>query len=331
MRTCYWRLIAILAIVCPQVAEAALQSPIAPGDIIFAERFRGWQKLDPATGQISEITPWNEAVRPGPSTFAKSISFDVDGAILYSSSTDIFRLNPWTGEITSVLTFPEPSTAGGFVVESNGDLLLADPEEGILRFSRATQTTTKVVPIRRGSLPSGIDRITRTSEGRVFVAGGSPKVFELDLQAGTASNLVTTNQTQVQRIVSHPDGRVLIRAGLPSEVLLVDPDTGNAQVFSDQMDTFLEDEFAFDETGNLWQSIDLPSGIYKYPSTGGNPTLYTTGSIFNPGAITVVPLNWSPPPVPEPSGIALVTFTALGLFARRRVPQTSRPPTRPLS
>jgi hypothetical protein len=331
MRAFYWQLIAILAIVCPQVAQAALQSPIAPGDIIFAERFSGWQKLDPATGQISEITPWNEAVRPGPSTFAKSISFDVDGAVLYSSATDIFRLNPWTGEITSVLTFPEPSRAGGFVVEPNGDLLLAYPEEGILRFSRAPQTTTNVVPIRRGSLPSGIDRIARTSDGRVFVAGDSANIFEVDLQAGTTSTLATTNHPPIQRIVSHPDGRLLIQSSLRSEVLLVDPDTGNTQLFSDQMETSLEDEFAFDENGNLWQSIKFPDGVYKYPSMGGAPTFYSTGLLVRPGAIAVVPLNWTPPPVPEPSGIALLTFTTLGLFACRQSSLTRRPPVRGLS
>jgi hypothetical protein len=328
MRTFYWQLIAILAIVCPQVAQAALQSPIAPGDIIFQERFEGWYKFDPATEQFSEITQWNEAVAPSPSNFAKSIAFDVDGAILYNTANVIFRLNPWTGELTSVLSYPSASSPSGFVVEPNGDLLLAIEAEGISRFSRATKTITNLIPARRGFWPQGI---TSSPDGRIFVTDPTFDILEVDLQSGMSTPVTTTNFFSTEKIASHPNGQLLIQSGAQHYGLfLVDPDTGDTQLFSDAFYPTGQGAFAFDAVGALWQSSSL-LGIYKYSSSGGNPTLYTDASFPLPRAITVVPLNWTPPPVPEPAGIALLTTAMSGLFVCRRSSRTCCLPVRCLS
>src|SRR5688572_1822991 len=162
-----------VAVSSPCFALTPVDSLIAPGDIIFTEFFDGWHKLDPTTGIVTQL-PW-----PGSSNFTDYVEFDVDGAILFDDFGDqIKRLNPTSLRIRN-LNVPGLSFTDGFVVEPNGDLLIANNRD-VSRFSRVDGTTS-IITGDTFFAPHGI---ARGSDGRVFITEFFDGLWEIDTAAG---------------------------------------------------------------------------------------------------------------------------------------------------
>jgi hypothetical protein len=287
--------------------RAAPVSPISPGDIVFVEFFKDWHKLDPATGQVTEIAAWNATFPSVFSSSVQTIAFDVDGAVLYDQSSGIYRLNPLTGAVTPVRTFFGGSSPAGFLVESDGNLLLADGLTGISRYSRATQALSTIVPATANFSPRGI---VRGPDGRIFVTDPTANVLEVDLASGTTSPVTNFRLTGSELIASRSDGKLLVESKfMPDGLYLIDPDTGATTLFANDQPIFTHG-FAFDSNQNLWVTGD-PDGLIKYGSGGGSKIPIYDATFFSPGAIVMVPLDWTPPPVPEPATIVLVLLAGL--------------------
>jgi len=300
---------AALGLVCSSVVAtgAAPAARLAPGDILFTEFFEGWHKLDPTTGQVTQL-PW-----PMSSNFTRHIEFDVDGAILFDDfGGAIKRFNPTTGRTTN-LNVPNLFQPDGFVVETNGDLLIANGGE-ISRFSRVWGTTSTVTG---GSFfsPRGI---ARGADGRVFATEFFDDLWEIRLATGTRKLVTTTALSIPDSIAVRSDGDLIVENFSPSLLHRINPNTGAVSLFSSTLPTFVR-EYALDASDNLWLSSS--DGIHKYPNTGGSGALIAGGTFFSPRAIAVVPANWTVPPVPEPStfNITILAIVMATLRGRWRI------------
>lgn len=283
-------------------ATSAVFSPIAPGDVIFNEFFDGWHKLDPTTNEVTEL-PWPSLHN------TVEIQFDTDGAILYSSSNQIFRLNPLTGGATS-LGVPGLGLVDGFVVEPSGDLLIANSDE----VSRYARSTGQLSTVATGAFfsPNGI---AQAADGRVFITEFFEDLLEVDPATGGYS-LVTGTELSIPGLIAvRSDGDLIVENFSPSVLYRIDPDTGLRTLFSDDLPTFVR-EFALDAADNLW--LSSTDGIFRYDSPGGAKTLAAADTFFSPQGLAVVPLGWTPPPVPEPATMTLALFCvgALALSPR---------------
>lgn len=315
-RTIPRTLVAVLCLACADwhTTNAAPVSPISPGDIIFTEFFNGWHKLDSVTGQVAEITDWNSAFPPVPAGFVRTITFDHDGSLLYNAGSSIFKLNPRTGAVTSVLSFTGSTSPTGFVVEPDGSLLIADGIAGISRFSRSTETLTTIVPGGGDFSPRGI---VQSSGGRIFVVNSPREVLEVNLASGTTSPIVDLDFSLTGLIASRADGLILVEGRFPQRGLYrINPDTGETTLFANDNPIFTQG-FAFGSNDNLWLTGE-PDGLIKYDSAGGARIPIYDATFFGPRAITVVPIDWTPPPVPEPNLLALLLSAFLTSFASRR-------------
>lgn len=309
MRKLTGLLIAILAITLANSAQAAPQSPIAPGDIIFSEFFNDWHKLDPTTGQVTELVEWNQGLGvPGfQLTPRTTIAFDTDGSLLYDAfDGTIVRLNPLTG-VRSTVTNQFPPR--GFVVESNGDLLIAQID-GIVRFSRATQSTAYLT----GRPTFSARGIARSDDGRVYVTDFFSGILEIDSVSGARSPVTDVDFRTPDLMAVQPSGQLIVNRFLSDALYRVDPDSGDVDIFTNVSPAFVQG-FAADAAGNIW--LSSTDGIFKYPSVGGPGALVAEDMFFRPGVIAVVPLDWTPPPVPEPCSAALVCLGSVCVLLRR--------------
>jgi streptogramin lyase len=290
---------------CAQpIALANSVAAITPGDVIFTEFFNGWHKLDPATGVVTAL-PW-----PAYSVFTEYLEFDVDGAILFDDFGDqIKRLNPASNAVHN-LNVPGASSIDGFVVEPNGDLLIANGGD-VSRFSRASETTS-IVTSDSFFAPRGI---ARGDDGRVFVTEFFDGLWEIDANA-SAKSLVTNFEFSIPGLIAvQSDGDLIVENFSPSVLYEIDPETGSVVLYSDDVPTFVRD-MAVDPDDNLW--LTSTDGIFRYSPTGGTPTLVASGTFFSPRAVAIVPQNWTMPPVPEPTSIHIAICAAgvFGFFAR---------------
>jgi streptogramin lyase len=271
-------------------------SPIAAGDVIFTEFFDGWHKLDPNTGVVTEL-PW-------PQTFASYIEFDVDGAILFGSDGSPSRLNPLTGGVTP-LSVPGLSGTDGFVVEPSGDLVFAN-STAVSRYSRATGMTAT---ISSGAFfsPNGI---ARGADGRLFLTEFFADLWQISPETGIRSGVTPTELTIPDLIEVRSDGDLIVENFSPELLYRIDPDTGATSVFTSDLPAIVRG-MALDAANDLW--VSSGEGIFRYPSAGGAKTLVFDDSLFSPFGIAVVPLSWTPPPVPEPSSAVLAAITLVAL------------------
>jgi streptogramin lyase len=280
-------------------ASAAI-SPLDPGDVLFTEFFDGWKKLNPVTGQVTQL-PWRDPNN------VEHIAFDTDGAILFDSGDSINRLNPTTGAVTR-LNVPNLLFQDGFVVEANGDLLIANSGE-IARFSRTSHTTSRVT----GGTFFSPNGIARGADGRVFATEFFQELWEIFPASGTRSHVTSAGLTIPSLIAVRSDGDLIVKNFSPSLLYRINPNTRAVSLFSSDLPTFVHG-IALDASDNLWMSST--DGIYRYASGGGAKSLIATGTFFNPEAITVVPLNWAFP-VPEPASEALLVLASVGVPLRR--------------
>jgi streptogramin lyase len=295
--------VACLMVCSALVAPVMAASPIAPGDIVFTEFFDGWFKLDPSSGQVTAL-PW----APAP-VFTQHLAFDIDGAILFDGFEGaVSRLNPHSGNI-SPLNIPGLSFTDGFVVEPNGDLLIAN-NQAVSRFSRTAHTTTTVTTGTFFS-PNGI---TRTADGRVFITEFFEDLWEINPATGAKSHVTSFAFSIPMLIATRSDGDLIVENFSPDALYRVDPDTGAVSPFTDDLPTFVRN-FALDANDNLW--LTSSDGIYRYSGSGGAKTLIASGTFFSPKAIAIVPPGWTPP-VPEPSTLVMALIAALAMWRRHR-------------
>ena len=286
-------------------------SPLAPGDIIFTEFYEGWHKLDPVTGIVTEL-PW-----PDSSIFTRYVEFDADGAILFDDFGDqIKRFNP-SSLRTRNLNVPGLSFTDGFVVEPNGDLLIANNRD-VSRFSRVDGTTSVITGDTFFS-PHGI---ARGSDGRVFITEFFDGLWEIDTTTNTRSRITSFDFSIPDLIAVQSDGDLIVENFSPGVLYRIDPDAGSVSLFTDDLPTFVRD-FAVDADDNLW--LTSTEGIFRYGSNGGAKTLVASDTFFSPRALAIVPPNWVSPPVPEPTTTTLavcVLFAGLA-FSRHSSIQKS--------
>lgn len=301
--------IAVLAIVIANFAQAASHIPISPGDIIFTELFNGWHKLNPTTGEISVIEDWNfpreSAADWKPLT---TLTFDADGALLYDSSSWILRLDPRTGTRSYLEMAAFSLQVRGFVVEPTGDLMFAMGPK-ITRYSRDTQLISDITD--RFIFPRAI---AQDDNGRIYVTGAIEGVLEIDPANGSTTKVNDFRFDSIASVAIQSDHELIVHDGSRNVLYRIDSVTGDVQVFADELPNFVQD-FAVDNSGDLW--LTSPSGLYKYPSTGGSGKLVVGGTSFSPQVIAVVPANWTPPPVPEPTALTLLCFGSIGFLRRR--------------
>jgi outer membrane protein assembly factor BamB len=304
-----WGLVVVLSLCDNRALAVGTPSPIAPGDIIFTEFFDGWHKLNPATGVVSGLL-W-----PQSSSLTRHIDFDLSGAILFDDSQDaIKRLNPFNGFRVD-LNIPDTALTDGFVVEANGDLLIAN-SRAISRFSRTLQTTTTLTTDPFFS-PNGI---ARGADGRVFFTEFFEDLWELNPATGARSQVPTTGLSIPSLIEVRSDGDLIVKSG---NLYRIDADTGLAALFSDDLPSSVIFGMALDASDNLW--ITSTQGIHRYGSSGGTKTLVASGTFFSPRAIAVVPPNWAPVGIPEPSTIMLALSVAAVLPRALRRSQFFKP------
>jgi streptogramin lyase len=285
----------------PCFALPPVASLIAPGDIIFTEFFDGWHKLDPATGAVTQL-PW-----PKSSNFTDYVEFDVDGAILFDDSGDqIMRLNPTSLRIRN-LNVPGLSFTDGFVVEPNGDLLIANNRD-VSRFSRDAGTTSVII----GDTFFAPHGIAQRSDGRVFITEFFDGLWEIDASANTRSLVTNFDFSIPDRIAVQSDGDLIVENFSPGVLYEVDPDTGSVSLFTDDLPTFVRD-FAIDADDNLW--LTSTDGVFRYGPGGGAKTLVAYDTFFSPRAIAIVPQTWVAPPIPEPSAMLLAKCAACATTA----------------
>ena len=293
-----------VAVSSPCFALTPVDSLIAPGDIILTEFFDGWHKLDPATGMVTPL-PW-----PGSSNFTDYVEFDTDGAILHDDFGDqIKRFNP-TSLRTRNLNVPGISSTDGFIVEPNGDLLIANQSD-VSRFSRDAGTTS-VITGDTFFAPHGI---ARRPDGRVFITEFFDGLWEIDVSANTRSLVTNFDFSIPDRIAVQSDGDLIVENFSPGVLYEVDPDTGAVSLFTDDLPTSVRD-FAVDADDNLW--LTSTDGIFRYGPNGGAKTLIADDTFFSPRAIAIVPPNWVAPPIPEPSAMLLAASAACATTALKR-------------
>lgn len=291
-----------IAFATPAPLIAAPTAPIAPGDVIFTEFFDGWHKLDPETGVVT-LLPW-----PAPPGSTSSIQFDTDEAVLFDNELDeIFRLNPTTGVVSS-LGVSGLNIIDGFIVKPNGDLLISHGRE-ISQFSRSTGLTTT---LKAGVFfsPGGI---AQSTEGRVFITEFFENILEINAHTGAASGVTRADLTLPRLIEVRSDGDLVVDNFMPRVLYRIDPDTGAVTLFTDDLPTFVRD-IALDAADNLW--LTSTEGVFLYDSAGGPKTLIHDETFFSPNAVAIVPLDFVPPRVPEPTSVALMA--SLGFLAARR-------------
>ena len=142
-------------------------------------------------------------------------------------------------------------------------------------------------------------------------------MLEIDLESGTTSPIANFAFSLTGLIASRADGRLLVESRFPQRGLhLINPDTGETTTFASDQPTFT-DGFAFDSDGSLWVS-GVPDGLIKYGSAGGAKTPIYDATFFSPTALAVVPLDWTPPPVPEPTTLVLLSSAVLVAYGSRR-------------
>jgi streptogramin lyase len=302
------------------LSPAAIAAPLTPGHMVFYEFFDGWHELDPAADQFAELESWNPFInfyKPGPFDV---LAFDLDGALLYGNGSSIYRLNPFTGGVTTLRALSGSSSPLGFALEASGDFLVGDTNIGISRYSRSTGGLTPLFPKSDTFMPRDL---IQGAGGRVFVTNGSTDVLELDPALGTTRPVTSFGPALASFAAVHPNGELLIshRGVSGPQFVLVDPDTGEQTPFTSDV-PLGGGLVAFDASGRLWMSS--ADGLYRYESTGGARTLIHNETFFAPQQLISVPLDWAPT-VPEPGAASLVAMAACAALRLSHRDSSPRP------
>ncbi len=301
----------------PSFADGPLNLPAAagiqPGDILIQDFFNDWIKFDPVSNQLFSL-PWDDR-------FVGPFVFDLDGAILLvdhsSSGRSLARLHTVTGVAKSF--GPSLPTISDVEVLANGDLLMARPASSLsingdvwiggfdgqlLRFSRATGRTTplpKPQQFSPGAIANG-------PAGETYVLDMFRGLQRVDLTTGDLSDIPGAESERFWASLEvFPDGDIV--HDLFGDIYRLDPITGVDSLLT--ADVQFIPRLAIDENGDVWAGHR--HGLYFINGATGEKTLRYAGvPFFNPERMVVVPSEWTPPPIPEPSSFALL---ALGILA----------------
>jgi hypothetical protein len=315
---------AVAALFVARLEESHAQFPaasgIAPGDVIMRDNTLGWLKFDPTTDQLSSL-PWT--VTGSPST--ERILFDVDGSLLHFhigfGGALTHRINPVTG--VSQPFGPTVLRAGDMAIQPNGDFIIAQMASSasnngttwsggadgrLLHYSRQSGELTPIPKPAQFS-PSAV---ALGPGDTAFAIDSFRHLVSVDLTSGAVVDLDSSRQTLVA-LSSFPNGDAayydvfdgLTRrnaAGTESPV-------GTGRGFS---------SFAINEAGDVWLARSGQLHFIDGATVTMTQRLPTTAQ-FAPREMVVVPANWTPPGVPEPTSLTLSLGAAMiaGCLRRR--------------
>ncbi|BBO33686.1 hypothetical protein [Lacipirellula parvula] len=305
-----------------EVAAAPLNLPtatgLAPGDLLISDFFNGWIKFDPSSNQLYSL-PWPTLLGA-----PKNLAIDVDGSILFKGRLDsIDRLNPRTG--TSAPLTPPASTpllGVNFSMLPDGDLLLfqqttsasrngdvwtGGTDSVFARFDRASGTISPI-PIPNQFVPR---QVAIGVNGEVYVNEFFRGVQRIDLMTGEMSQYPQAQLGFTSLLGVSPNDD-LITYNFVDGIVRFNPET-NVNTTIKAGSLFGAAPLAVDEHGDIWVN-DASDGLTLIDgSTGETSLLLPRTSFFSPQAMIVIPSNWTPPPVPEPTTLALAISAYGGL------------------
>jgi hypothetical protein len=254
------------------LAAAAGAMPFQPGDIVITEFFEGWLKIDPISGNVTEL--------PFEHTFSSHIAFDLDGNLLFADDTDsISKLDVSTGHATP-LPVVGVQFIDGFVVEAEGSLLVAE-DNSVDRFVPSGPSTSSVAS-RDFFGPAGI---ARGDDGRVYVTEFFEDLWEVNPANGALSPVTSMDLNVPDLIVVRPDGNLIVH-DFNNHLLKINPDTGSVTTYSENLPTFPQ-AITVEADGDLLMTST--EGVFRFDASTGMRTLLAEGTFFNPHGIAVMP------------------------------------------
>jgi len=286
---------------------------LSPGDVLFNDFFNGWIKFEPSSNQLFSL-PWARQFGGN-----NGLELDRDGAILTTDiRNSVLRIHPVTGAATPIT--PIPSSTTGFEVlldgdflfygatgsaSRNGDIWTGGRNNLFVRYDRDAQTISPL-PKPEQFVPGNV---VIGHGGEVYVDEFFRGVQRIDLMTGEMTNNPQTNLGFRELLGVFPNGDLAVYSVFDG-IGRLNLATGSQTWVSDRL--FPLREAAMDEDGNFWAVVQS-SLLLVNGETGEVSERLPNTSFFSPRSMLVIPSDWTPPPVPEPSTTALVLFAIVGV------------------
>jgi sugar lactone lactonase YvrE len=298
----------------PTSTPTAAPAPLAPGDILVADRMAGGiVRVDPASGEQSLFSIGQSFVSPRSIAIAPNGGIFVSDNDAFGGGGGIIRVDPRTGTQTVVATggsFADPS---GIALAPNGDLLVADGEAfggggGILRVNPSTGAQTVVAQGGRFVAPIGV---ALAPSGEIYVAdfdalGVPGAIFRVDPVNG-AQTVVSSGGhfAQPSTVAVAANGDLLVVDSLAfggpcaigcGGIIRVDSATG-AQTPVASGDPFLRPQDLVVSSDGILLVANLGasgrgSAILRVDPISGSHTVLTSGGHLNePTGIAIFPAS----------------------------------------
>ena len=312
-------------------AAAPLNLPVAtglsPGDILISDFFNGWIKFDPTSNQLYALN-W-----PKHSPSIEGLSVDLDGSILSKRFGEpLVRVNHRTGALTPLVGTPthvlnyRVLPDGDFLMyqgassSNRGDVWSGGEDSIFLRYDRETGTTSPL-PKPHHFSPQFI---ATGANGEIFIDEFFRGIQQIDLATGTMSNYAQPPASPMRSnlIGVFPNGDLAIATRIdgPSRFDLA---SGTITPVSSES-PFPTPRWSIDEDGNFWAIDHRESILFLDSATGEISERLPRTSFFSPMSWVILPSDWTPPPVPEPSALVLALAAGGAGIATRRPRRQSR-------
>ncbi|WP_239026966.1 cadherin-like domain-containing protein [Geomonas oryzisoli] len=208
-----------------------------------------------------------------------------------TSGGSIAIYDPTTHQQGTFASGGQLSNPRGIALEANGNLVVVDENNGVLRVDRFTGDQSSVVAPGVFSMPIGI-AVERSGE---LLVGTTAGLYRVNPGTGAADTIFSGNQIDFPAGVRvSANGDILVTdvgafAGKPSQVLRIDPETGAQTVISDGGNLAVPADLALLDDGRIVVA-DGPMGtnnvIAINPTSGAQQILTAGGSIAAPSGIT---------------------------------------------
>ncbi len=281
------------------VGNVSYAASISPGDLIFSDSFRNWYKFNPTTRERVQL-PWEKA----PIATTK-IQFDIDGRLLLSNTSDgFYSLNPLTGKLKGVdNTFnPLYILAKSFVITEEGSIAYVFP--GITGFLNRQIGGHGINGTNRRQDFLDIDR---TPNGDYFVTNGNSNgIFKYSrLPNLEYSQLILSRSLeQPENLVSLSNGDIVVYDRSLQGLYQIDTSTGHTVGFTEN-NTFghsFAEDMVVDHLDRVWLADGEKLFLYEEPFRVPTEIVDQAGTnSFLVDHLAIVPQNWSPSLIPEPS------------------------------
>ena len=199
------------------------------GSLVVCDAHRGLLRIDPTTGQVSELVPASTLVDGRPLRVCNNAAIAADGTIWFSDSSARFPLEHWKGDLfehsgTGRLLCRTPDGQVEAKLNglhfANGVALAADEsfvvvaETGAYRLTRLWLTGADAgrSDVLIDNLPGFPDNIARGSDGLFWIAIGSPRNKALDLLAPRAPVLRRMLWALPDALLPQPANTVWVQA-----------------------------------------------------------------------------------------------------------------------